>query len=173
MNKTSIYFIVRPFVLIHQNTIHMIPAIIFIMFIGSPFFPDFIKSDADTTQNQGSIIIELDTLENFRGSIQVSLFANQDGFPEEWEKAYTSKSVAVTENLTEIRLEDIPFGTYGVALIHDENENYELDTNFFGVPNEGYGFSNNARGRFGPPDYSDTEFTLETESLVLKIEMKY
>jgi len=151
----------------------MIPAIAFIMFLGSPFLPDFINSESDTTQNQGSIIFELDTLENTKGSIQISLFANQDGFPDEWEKAYTSESVAVTEDLKVIRLEGIPYGTYGVALIHDENENYELDTNFFGVPKEGYGFSNNARGRFGPPDYSDTVFTLETETLVLQIEMKY
>ncbi len=151
----------------------MIPAIVFIMFLGSPLMPDFINTDADTTLNQGTIVIELDRIESAKGSIQISLFANSDGFPDDWEKAFTSKSVAVTDNLKEIRLEDIPFGTYGIALIHDENENYELDTNFFGVPKEGYGFSNNARGRFGPPDYSDAEFTLETERLVLQIEMKY
>ena len=30
---------------------------------------------------------------------------------------------------------------------------YELDKNTFGAPKEAYGFSNNARGTFGAPDY--------------------
>lgn len=151
----------------------MISVIAFILTFGTTFASDMVNFAADTTQNQGQIIIELGTLENTKGSIQISLFANQDGFPDEWEKAFTSKSVAVSKDLKEIRLEDIPYGTYGVALIHDENENFKLDTNFFGVPKEGYGFSNNARGRFGPPNYSDTVFTLDAESMVLSIEIKY
>jgi uncharacterized protein (DUF2141 family) len=28
-----------------------------------------------------------------------------------------------------------------LLLIHDENRNGELDTNMFGIPKEGYGFS--------------------------------
>ena len=151
----------------------MIPAIAFFILLGSAFMPDMENTATDTVQGQGSIIIELDMLENFEGSIQLSLFTGPDGFPDDWEKAFTSKTVAVTPEMKEIRLEDIPYGTYGLAIIHDENENYKLDTNFFGVPKEGYGFSNNARGRFGPPDYSDTAFKLETETLVLQIEMKY
>ncbi len=151
----------------------MISVIAFILMFGTAFASDMENSAADTTQNQGQIIIELGALENAKGSIQISLFANQDGFPDDWEKAFTSKTVAITPELKEIRLEDIPQGTYGIALIHDENENYELDTNFLGMPKEGYGFSNNARGRFGPPDFSDTIFTLDKESLVLNIEINY
>lgn len=33
-------------------------------------------------------------------------------------------------------------GTYAVMVMHDENGNGRLDTNFVGMPIEGYGFSN-------------------------------
>ena len=40
---------------------------------------------------------------------------------------------------------DIPPGTYAIAVFHDENANGKLDKNFLGIPCEGYGASNNVR----------------------------
>jgi Uncharacterized protein conserved in bacteria (DUF2141) len=40
----------------------------------------------------------------------------------------------------------------------DENGNGVLDKNFFGVPVEGYGFSNDARGSMGPPAFEKAAF---------------
>ena len=40
---------------------------------------------------------------------------------------------------------NLPAGNYAVQVMHDENENNKLDTNFMGMPIEGYGFSNNPR----------------------------
>mgnify|MGYP003572328091 CR=1 FL=1 len=58
--------------------------------------------------------------------------------------------------------------TYAIAAYHDANGNQELDKNFFGVPKEGYGFSNNARATFGPPSFEKAafSFTLEENQLV-------
>lgn len=52
----------------------------------------------------------------------------------------------------------VPTGTYALSFFHDENDNGELDTNFIGIPTEGYGASRNAPARFGPPDYEDARF---------------
>ena len=38
---------------------------------------------------------------------------------------------------------NLPAGSYAVQVMHDENDNGKLDTNFMGLPVEGYGFSNN------------------------------
>lgn len=46
-------------------------------------------------------------------------------------------------------------GYYAIQVYHDENGNGDLDKNAIGVPTEKYGFSNNARGLFGPPDLDD------------------
>jgi uncharacterized protein (DUF2141 family) len=35
-----------------------------------------------------------------------------------------------------------------------------MDNNFFGIPKEQYGFSNNARALFGLPNFADASFVL-------------
>lgn len=38
---------------------------------------------------------------------------------------------------------DLTPGTYAIKVMHDENDNDELDLGAYGIPAEGYGFSNN------------------------------
>ena len=63
-------------------------------------------------------------------------------------------------------------GTYAVGAYHDENQNGEIDRNALGVPTEVYGFSNNVRGKFGPPGFSDTQFKMEGKAVSLDIHLK-
>jgi uncharacterized protein (DUF2141 family) len=53
---------------------------------------------------------------------------------------------------------DIKPGNYAIAVIHDENRNGELDTNMFGIPKEGYGFSSGAKVTMSAPSFSDAVF---------------
>ena len=69
--------------------------------------------------------------------------------------------VVASEHL--VVFKDIPDGQYAVKLYHDDNDNNELDSNMFGIPSEGYGFSNNG-GRFGSPDYRDAKFEVIDKS---------
>ena len=58
-------------------------------------------------------------------------------------------------NKTEAVLTDLAAGTYAIACFHDANADGKLNTSAMGIPKEAYGFSNNARGMFGPPDLKD------------------
>ena len=62
-------------------------------------------------------------------------------------------------------------GSYAIAAYHDANDNKKLDKSFTGIPSENYGFSNNARGTFGPPSLSDQLFDLKSETSI-SIELK-
>ena len=66
----------------------------------------------------------------------------------------------------------VPFGEYAVKVYHDENGNDRLDTRMFGIPKERYGFSNNARGTVGPPDFSEARFVLDTADHAIAIELR-
>ena len=55
---------------------------------------------------------------------------------------------------------ELPNGTYAIGIFVDANYNNEMDRNFFGVPKEQYGFSNDAKGSFGPPSFKDASFTV-------------
>jgi uncharacterized protein (DUF2141 family) len=59
-------------------------------------------------------------------------------------------------------------GKYAFKYFHDENNNNKkMDTNVIGIPKEGYGFSNNAKGRFGPPDFKDTIFEIKNDTTII------
>jgi len=51
-------------------------------------------------------------------------------------------------------------GSYALKLFLDTNGNQELDSGIFG-PTEPYGFSNNARQPFGPPEFKEARFELK------------
>ena len=55
---------------------------------------------------------------------------------------------------------DVTSGIYAIGLYIDANKNKKLDTNFLGIPKEQFGFSNDARGVLGPPDFESASFEL-------------
>jgi len=72
----------------------------------------------------------------------------------------------VTGNTATVRFDSLLPGPKAVRLFHDENSNGTLDTNFFGIPTEGYGFSNNPRSRFGEPSFRDRLFEHQTDTTI-------
>ena len=65
---------------------------------------------------------------------------------------------------------ELPNGTYAIGIFVDTNDNNEMDRNFLGVPKEQYGFSNDAKGSFGPPSFKDASFTV-SGNMKLKINL--
>lgn len=57
----------------------------------------------------------------------------------------------------------LPPGRYAIRSFADENGNVKLDTNLVGLPTERYGFSNDATGRMGPPDFDAAAVPLDAD----------
>jgi uncharacterized protein (DUF2141 family) len=55
-------------------------------------------------------------------------------------------------------LKNLKPGNYAFKYFHDENDDEKLNTNFVGMPKEGFGFSNNAKGTFGIPAFEKMIF---------------
>ena len=66
-----------------------------------------------------------------------------------------SASAPAQAGETLVSVKDVPPGTWAVVAYQDENTNGALDTNFIGIPKEPYGFSRDARSKFGPPGFED------------------
>jgi uncharacterized protein (DUF2141 family) len=60
---------------------------------------------------------------------------------------------------------EIPPGIYAIGVYVDENENEKLDTNFLGIPNEQFGFSNNPKA-LGIPKFEAASFVVDTYTKV-------
>jgi uncharacterized protein (DUF2141 family) len=64
-------------------------------------------------------------------------------------------------------------GAYAIAVVHDADENGELNTSFVGRPKEWWGVSNNAPAhRFGPPKFEEAKFQYEGGKKTLKVKLQ-
>lgn len=54
-------------------------------------------------------------------------------------------------------------GKYAVAIFQDKNGNGKLDTNFMGIPNEPFGFSNLKSYPMGTPKFKTAAFDLDKD----------
>lgn len=64
-------------------------------------------------------------------------------------------------------------GVYALALYHDENANQVFDRSGLGLPQEGYGFSNNPATIAGLPSFRSVRLNVTRSGLVTRINMKY
>ena len=121
---------------------------------------------------KGSLRITITGIESDDGSINVALVNSEDLFLSKTEAPFRS-AIAMIENQTvEVVFGELPHGDYTISVFHDENDNGELDSGFMGRPKEPYGFSNDARGKLGPPSYDDAVFSLDIDDLSLEIMVK-
>jgi uncharacterized protein (DUF2141 family) len=74
---------------------------------------------------------------------------------------------------TTLTFEGLAPGDYAVQLFHDENDNGTMESNLFGIPSEGYAFSNRARASFGPPKFVEMKFTVSSTPATTSAVMNY
>ena len=113
--------------------------------------------------NAADLTISISDIEQGKGHVLVALFAGKENYND-------GKSVKTTkikaENITEsVVFKDLTDGEYAVKMYQDENDNDELDRNMMGIPEEGYGFSNNV-GMFGTPKYKETKFIVKDNTVI-------
>lgn len=116
-----------------------------------------------------SITIVIENVKQDKGKIMLQLLSGEDEFEE---RAEPTAKFALRARTGQMRVftSNLPEGDYAVRVMHDINDNGELDTNFVGLPTEPYAFSNNATGNFGPPQWKDVKFRL-SDSVVQKMHL--
>ncbi|MHB8989529.1 MAG: DUF2141 domain-containing protein [Desulfobulbia bacterium] len=120
------------------------------------------------------IHVKILNIRNSTGAVACALFESPVGFPTEFLRSATNIMIIKVRN-TQARcdFEDIAPGTYALAVIHDENMNGKLDTNFLGSPTEGYGFSNDATSLLGAPSFSASCLQYDGQNLDMTISLHY
>jgi uncharacterized protein (DUF2141 family) len=114
------------------------------------------------------LTIEVSNITELKGSVMVALYVNG----ETWlgKPAHGSGAPANAEKVT-VKFTDVPAGTYAAAVYQDVNGNGKMDSNVMGIPTEPYGFSNNATGRFGPPNFDAAKFLMGNTATAIKLDL--
>jgi uncharacterized protein (DUF2141 family) len=132
------------------------------------------QSAAPQVPPQPNLIhVEISNLRTDNGQVLCALYSSSADFPKHADKAVARAKSSVSNHHAVCEFPDIAPGTYAVSAIHDENSNGKLDTNFIGIPREGVGASNDAKGHFGPPKFDAASFKYAGARLDLKITMTY
>jgi uncharacterized protein (DUF2141 family) len=119
------------------------------------------------------IHVEISGLRNDKGQMLCALFSSAEAFPKKADKAVVRLTAKIADRHAVCEFTGVMPGTYAVSVVHDENSNGKLDTNFIGMPREGVGASNDAKGHMGPPKFSAASFRYEGGRLDLKIHVNY
>lgn len=119
------------------------------------------------------IHVEIAGLRNDKGQVLCALFSSPPGFPKDSDKAVARARSGISQGHAFCDFPVTAAGTYAVSVFHDENSNGKLDTGLLGIPREGVGASNNAKGHFGPPKFDAAAFRFEGGRQDLKIIIAY
>lgn len=100
---------------------------------------------------------------NDTGSVFCGIWRGPEGFPTQRERAVGHvRDPSIVGGRAHCVFEGLVPGEYAIAAFHDENANGEMDRGLFGIPTEGTGASNDARGVMAPPPYDGAKFQLGT-----------
>jgi uncharacterized protein (DUF2141 family) len=108
-----------------------------------------------------------------KGNIPLAVFTSDENFKAN--KAlklvrYPKKQI-VNGSMT-VYLELAP-GTYGLSVMDDENADGKFDKNIFGIPREGFGFSNYYHNKMSHPHFENFKIKVTGQKQKVEIRMRY
>jgi len=118
------------------------------------------------------IIVTIDGLHSAQGTVFVGLYATPSKFLNGNQSDALRKVRASTGPIT-VASDALPPGTYAVGAYHDENGNDHLDTNFLGLPVEGYALSNGVRAVMAKPTFQQAAFTVGAGDKPVSLHIRY
>ena len=121
-----------------------------------------------------SLTIEIDEFRNPKeGNILIAIFTDQLNFKNDISlKNWTVPKEKLIKGVFKETVK-LPLGEYGIAILDDEDINGKMSYNFFGIPKEGYGFSDFNHSGFKKPMFSDFKFSVSDSTHMIRIKLRY
>lgn len=124
-------------------------------------------------KNQRAIHVLVENVRNAKGIVTAELYVDRKAVFLKKAGRLMRMRVPASEGRTRLCLVAPEAGDYIVAVFHDENADKKFDRDLFGIPTEGYGFSNNPGFRFGLPEMDEIRFTVADRPTTLSITLTY
>lgn len=123
-------------------------------------------------QSGNDISVVVDGLRNDKGVVRCGLYASAVGFREPG-KEMKGVAAPISGGKATCVFNDVPPGSYAVAVFHAENNETQIETGMFGKPKQGYGFSRDAKGSFGPPSFDAAAYKYAGGGSVWPVHIEY
>ncbi len=127
---------------------------------------------APASTSQANLTVNFSGLRSTKGFVRACLTRDPRFFPNCDKDPHALKqSVAASPN-AHLSFTGVASGDYALSVLHDENANNRADM-LFGIPREGFGFSENPRIRFGPPKFDAARFKVGSADLTKEVRLQY
>ena len=119
------------------------------------------------------VTVQVANLRNTDGMVRACMTRDIARFPRCQDGAQGYRVVVPAGQARTLRFHGVAPGTYAIALLHDENGNGRADRALGMMPREGFGFSNDAPVRMGPPTFGDAAIEVGGAPVRQTITMRY
>jgi uncharacterized protein (DUF2141 family) len=133
--------------------------------------PSFGEPPRDAGGGPASLRVLVTAPEGATGTVALALFDQRQRFDAGTMPVETA-TLPLDGRTCEWQLDGLPPGDYAIKAYLDSNGNGRLDRGALGAPTEPYGFSNDARGRLGPPSWEKARFTVGADRRELAIGLR-
>jgi uncharacterized protein (DUF2141 family) len=125
-------------------------------------------------QTATKLTVVVNGIRHQKGDICFRVYASEKGFPMSDTSEVQSGCTKITGESVTKHFYGLKPGKYAVAIVDDQNGNRKLDTDFFGIPKEGFGISNNPKVSIqtGTPKFYKSSFTV-SRNTTINISVKY
>lgn len=118
----------------------------------------------------GDLVINLENVKTSEGVIWLALYDSKENLFVKDKSISKKIKVEETGELT-VKMDQVLFGTYALAIFHDINNNGKLDQNILGIPTEPYAFARKPKSKWRAPQYKELifDFTDPNQEITTKL----
>ena len=124
-----------------------------------------------TVPQHNTLTVDIEHIREIKGDLKLVLFHQERGFPDDPHKGFKMLVEPVKGNTARVQFTNIPEGVYAVAVYQDLNQDNKMNSNFFDVPSEPFGCSNNPTAKLKRPHFSEAKFEFAHHKHRIKIRL--
>ena len=131
-------------------------------------------SEVAQAESTKSLTVVVNGIRNQTGEICMRVYNSREGFPDNAKSEVKSGCTKITGNSIQQVFSGLKPGTYAVAVVDDQNGDHKLNKDFFGIPKEGFGISQNPTVSIstGTPKFKNSSFKVD-KNTTINIFLKY
>lgn len=116
----------------------------------------------------GQVMVIVTNIGVLEGHMHIGIYNDPEVFLEIGEEYLISRTKVNGSEMI-IPISSLDIGSYAISLFHDVDSNEEIEKNFFGIPKEPYGFSQNYKPKFRAPKFSECSFVYDGKQIEIEI----
>ena len=109
------------------------------------------------SEKSGNIHATVPNVTGTEGSVKFGLYSEETFMKSEPD---FSAEGEIKEGKASVTFKNVPEGTYAILVMHDKNNNNQMDFDTNGMPLENYGSSGNSMP-YGPPVWEESKFNFD------------